>query len=140
MALLGQYIEVLDFTPQQLNQFKTFDSSDATRDSRSLGATPAIRSGTPTFSAADSTGSSPNDWKMYATVSRRIRIRSRSPIAVTSCPATETEPPSGVSRPPTMLSSVVFPDPDRPRIATSFPWPTVKVTPRSAAVAVDPLP
>jgi hypothetical protein len=29
MALLGQYIEVLDFTPQQLNQFKTFDSGDA---------------------------------------------------------------------------------------------------------------
>lgn len=29
MALLGQYMEVLDFTPQQLNQFKTFDRSDA---------------------------------------------------------------------------------------------------------------
>jgi hypothetical protein len=77
---------------------------------------------------------------MYATVSRRSRIRSRSPIAIMSCPATEMEPPSGVSRPPTMLSSVVFPDPDRPTSATSFPSPTLKVTPRSAAVAVDPLP
>ncbi len=40
------------------------ESMSATRSSRSRGATPAMRSGTPTFSAADSTGSSPNDWKM----------------------------------------------------------------------------
>jgi hypothetical protein len=30
MALLGQYMEILDFTPAQLNQFKTFDDSLAT--------------------------------------------------------------------------------------------------------------
>ena len=30
MALLGQYMEVLDFTPAQLNGFKTFDPSGAT--------------------------------------------------------------------------------------------------------------
>ncbi len=101
---------------------------------------PAMRSGTPTFSAADSTGSRPNDWKMYATVSRRSRIRSRSPIAVTSRPATCTVPPSGESSPPTTFSRVVLPEPDRPRSATSRPSPIANVTPRSAAVAVGPLP
>jgi hypothetical protein len=49
-------------------------------------------------------------------------------------------PPSGVSSPPTTLSSVVLPEPDLPRSATSFPSPIVKVTPRSAAVAFGPLP
>ncbi len=39
-----------------------------------------------------------------------------------------------------MLSSVVLPDPDRPRSATSWPGWTVKETPRSARVAVRPLP
>ncbi len=118
----------------------TRPSISATRSSRSRGATPAIRSGTPTFSAADSTGSRPNDWKMYATVSRRSRIRSWEPIAPTSRPATRTDPPSAVSSPPTTLRRVVLPDPERPRSATSCPSPTVKVTPRSAAVAVGPAP
>ena len=36
----------------------------ATRSSRVLRATPEMRSGTPTFSAAESTGSRPNDWKI----------------------------------------------------------------------------
>ena len=39
-----------------------------------------------------------------------------------------------------MLSSVVFPDPARPRRATSWPDRTVKDTPRRAWVAVRPLP
>ena len=29
MVLLGEYMEIIDFTPEQLNQFKTFDSRDA---------------------------------------------------------------------------------------------------------------
>ena len=29
MALLGQYMEILDFTPEQLSQFKTFSTPDA---------------------------------------------------------------------------------------------------------------
>jgi hypothetical protein len=29
MALLGEYMEILDFTPAQLNQFNTFDVADA---------------------------------------------------------------------------------------------------------------
>jgi hypothetical protein len=36
-------------------------SMSRTRFSRSFGATPAIRSGTPTFSAADKIGMRPND-------------------------------------------------------------------------------
>jgi hypothetical protein len=31
MALLGQYMEILDFTPEQLSQFKTFDASGVSR-------------------------------------------------------------------------------------------------------------
>ena len=60
----------------------------ATRSSRSRGGTPVMRSGTPTFSAADSIGMSPKDWKMNATVLRRSASRSRSGIRVTSRPAT----------------------------------------------------
>jgi hypothetical protein len=30
MALLGEYMEILDFTPAQLNQFKTYDVAGAT--------------------------------------------------------------------------------------------------------------
>ena len=115
-------------------------SMSRTRSSRSFGAIPAIRSGTPTFSAADRIGMRPNDWKMNATDERRSSIRSCSDIAVTSRPSTRTWPLSGRSSPPTMLSSVVFPDPDRPRSATSCPARTPNETPRSARVAVRPLP
>jgi hypothetical protein len=31
MALLGQYMEILDFTPEQLDQFKTFDPGGVSR-------------------------------------------------------------------------------------------------------------
>jgi hypothetical protein len=31
MALLGQYMEILDFTPEQLSQFKTFDTGGISR-------------------------------------------------------------------------------------------------------------
>jgi hypothetical protein len=39
-----------------------------------------------------------------------------------------------------MFSNVVFPDPDRPRNATSSPRPTPNETPRNARTAVCPLP
>ena len=68
------------------------------------------------------------------------RIQARSVIPVTSFPPIRTLPLSGVSSPPTMLSSVVLPEPDRPRSATSCPSPMLNETPRSAAVAVAPLP
>jgi hypothetical protein len=115
-------------------------SMSRTRSSRSLWAMPTIRSGTPTFSAADRIGIRPNDWKMNATDPRRSCTRSCSDMAVTSLPATRTLPLSGVSSPPTMLSSVVLPEPDRPRSATSCPSATLNETPRSAGVAVAPVP
>jgi len=42
-------------------------------------------------------------------------------------------PVVGRSRVPIKWSKVVLPDPDGPTIATSSPWPTVKLTPRSAS-------
>ena len=116
------------------------DSIVATRSSRARGGAPVIRSGTPTFSAADSIGMSPKDWKMNATVLRRRASRSRSGISVRSRPATSSWPVVGVSRPPMMFSSVVLPDPDRPQTATSWPRRTVNVTSRRACTAVCPLP
>jgi len=107
-------------------------SMAATRSRRSLGRRPAMRSGIPTFSAADSIGTSPKDWKMKATRSRRIASRSRSDIWFTSRPSTHTRPSVGSSRPPMMFSRVVLPEPDRPRKATSCPWSIVNDTPRSA--------
>ncbi len=56
---------------------------------------------------------------MNATVSRRSVSRSRSGIRFTSRPSTHTRPAVGSSRPPMMFSSVVLPEPDRPRKATS---------------------
>ena len=69
-----------------------------------------------------------------------LRGRSGSDMAVTSRSPTRTRPPSGWSSPPTMLSSVVLPDPDRPRRATSSPRVTVNDTPRSARTTLGPLP
>ena len=85
------------------------------------------------FSAADSIGTSPNDWKMKATRSRRSASRSRSVIRLTSCPSTHTRPVVGSSRPPMMFSSVVLPEPDRPRRATSWPRSIVERDPAQRA-------
>jgi hypothetical protein len=94
-------------------------SMAATRSRRSLARKPSIRSGIPTFSAADSIGTSPKAWKTKAIRLRRSVSRSRSVILVTSRPSTRTRPAVGASRPPMMFSSVVLPEPDRPRRATS---------------------
>src|ERR1700722_9374710 len=99
-----------------------------------------MRSGTPTFSAADSSGIRPKDWKMNATPVRRSRSRPDSLIAVTSWPPTCTRPSVGWSSPPMTLSSVVFPDPDRPEITTRWPRGTISDTPCSAWTAVRPEP
>src|SRR5215472_5028567 len=61
-------------------------------------------------------------------------------MAVTSRPATRTVPRVGASSPPTMFSSVVLPQPDRPRTTTTCPRATVNETPRSACTAVAPCP
>ena len=93
----------------------------ATRASRRPGSAPTRRSGTSTFSAAVRIGTSPNVWKTKATVRRRsvdelARRPARRPRAV------QEDPPAvGRSSPPSRLSSVVLPLPERPRTASSSP-------------------
>ena len=48
--------------------------------------------------------------------------------AVISTPPTVTRPASGVSKPATTLSSVVFPEPLGPRMVSSSPWATCSET------------
>ena len=86
------------------------------------------RSGTSTFSAADRIGTSPNAWKMNATgpppdvdelvLVHRARPRGRR---------RRRGPDVGRSSPPSRLSSVVLPLPDRPRTATSSPGATARL-------------
>ncbi len=118
----------------------TRSSSATARRSLDAASSRASRIGRPTFSAADSTGSSPNDWKMNATRSRSIRATPSALMVVISSPSTSTRPLVGRSRPPMMLSRVVFPEPDRPRSATSSPRVIENDTPRSACTSVAPLP
>ena len=49
-------------------------------------------------------------------------------------PATSTEPPDGVSRPPIRLSSVVLPEPDGPISATKSPCGIWRFTPFSTSI------
>ena len=78
-----------------------------------------MRSGIPTFSAADSIGISPNDWKMNAIVlpaeQHPVLLAHRGHVL----PADVTVPLVGRSSPPMMLSRVVLPEPDRPTSAIS---------------------
>ena len=62
----------------------------------------------------------------------RSPASSRSPSLATSSPVTRTRPADGRSSVPIRCSSVVFPDPDGPRIATSSPAATARLTPASA--------
>ena len=55
-----------------------------------------------------------------------------------SRPVTRTAPVVGLSRVPIRCSSVVLPDPDGPATATSSPWATAKLTPRSAGTGGEP--
>ena len=57
-----------------------------------VGSARTSRSGTSTFSAALRIGTSPNAWKMKATVRRRSSTSSASPIAETSRPSMTTRP------------------------------------------------
>ncbi len=98
------------------------------------------RSGTPTFSAAVRIGKKPEDWKTKPTRSRRRASSPLSSSPARSLPSTWTRPRSGVSRPPTMFSRVVLPDPERPFRATGSPRGTSKETPRSAWTAAAPVP
>ena len=54
---------------------------------------------------------------------------------VMSAPPTVTRPPSGVSKPATTLSSVVFPEPLGPRMVSSSPCATCSETWSSATTS-----
>lgn len=71
---------------------------------------------------------------------RRKIVRFRSSIAKISLPSISTLPDAGMSNAPIILSSVLFPEPDSPTIATYSPFGTEKLTFFSAFTAVSPLP
>src|SRR5262249_9717041 len=55
-------------------------------------------------------------------------FRSRTAASVTSRPSWRTEPESAISRPAMMRRSVVFPEPEGPRSASSAPSSTSRLT------------
>src|SRR5262249_53573088 len=55
-----------------------------------------------------------------------------------SRPATRTTPELGGSRPPSICSSVVLPEPEAPTIATRSPGATVSAAPRSTSSTTGP--
>src|SRR5690349_10893297 len=76
---------------------------------------------------------------MNPTFSPRSCARSSSVIVVRLAPSRSTEPRLGVSRPASSPSSVVFPLPDGPTIATYDPVGISKFTSRSTASWWSPL-
>lgn len=77
-----------------------------------------------TFSRAVRAGRRPKDWNTKLTMERRYAKRAfRSPVEM-SLPSTLTRPDVGVSRAPTTLRSVVFPDPHGPSTTKNSPAAT----------------
>ena len=101
------------------------------------GFSPAIESGSATFSSAVSIGSRLKNWKTKPMCSRRSSVTSRSVSPETSLPPIETVPVVGSSSAARMCINVDLPDPEGPMTATSSPGGiTVRETPRSASTAV----
>src|SRR5437763_10878325 len=63
------------------------------------------------------------------------RARTSGVVLVRSLPSKRTRPERGLSRPMTLLSSVVLPTPLRPMRHTSCPGPTSRSTPRRISVS-----
>ena len=80
----------------------------------------------------------PNVWNTNAIVWRRTPADASSVIPEICVPSTTTVPAVGWSRPPSRLSSVVLPEPDRPRTASSSPRATSMSMPRSAWTTESP--
>ena len=104
------------------------------------GFTPAIASGSTTFSSAFSIGSRLKNWKMKPTCWRRSFVSAVSSSALSGIPAIETVPEVGLSRPARMCISVDLPDPDGPMMAVNRPFGKSTVTPSSARTAASPSP
>ncbi len=71
------------------------------------------------------------NWKTKPRWSRRKRVRPEGERRLRQVPATQTSPAEGVSMPATRLSSVLFPLPLRPRMATSSPSSNAALVSRS---------
>ena len=63
-----------------------------------------------------------------------LTSRRRAGSAVTSTPPSLITPAVGCSNPAIMRSTVVFPDPEGPRIANSSPSATVRSAPSTATI------
>src|SRR6266516_1716514 len=109
-----------------------------TAPAASPGLTPAISWGSTTFSRADIDGNSPKFWNTIPNLVARRRPTSASWISSRGRPSHRTRPAVGSSRPARRPSSVLFPEPDGPMIATTSPGRTRIATSRSAVTSVPP--
>ena len=119
----------------------TWGSSSPARSSSShagSGLSPAMDSGSVTFSATVRSGSRWKNWKMKPMRWRRIAARCSSSPDPRSVPSTNTWPADGLSRPASRCSSVDLPEPDLPMIATRSRGRTAKSTPRSTSTGAGP--
>ena len=116
----------------------TDESSSRAFALRAAASRPASAIGYATFSSAVSTGIRLNVWKTKPKRSRRRSDRSSSERACPSRPSTRTVPPSGRSRRPSRLRSVVLPEPLGPRSATNSPGAIASDTPRTAGTSDSP--
>ena len=116
----------------------TRSSSSAARRRAARGERPASSAGSSTFSTAVSSSIRWNAWNTKPTASRRSRASARSDIRSTRCPASQTSPAVGRSRPPSRCSSVDFPQPLGPMTATVSPGATSRSTPSTARTRPAP--
>ena len=111
----------------------------AARSRASPSATPATRSGSSTFSTAESVGSNPNDWKTTPIRERRSSVRSSRDIAATGASRQRTSPSSGASRPLSTPMNVVLPEPLGPISATKSRSASESDAPRTARTPCAPV-
>ncbi len=99
---------------------------------------PRATMGSSMFSAAVRVGIRFIVWKTWPTLFLRYSTSSPGPSLVSSWPKTLTLPAEALSRPPMMLSRVVFPEPDGPIRATISPSSTLRSSPLRACTSKDP--
>lgn len=110
------------------------------RSVRSRTPTPAIFSGSTTFSSTVASGTRKNCWKTNPKSRLRSRWMSRWLRPAASCPLMRTAPASGASSSASRCMSVDLAEPDLPTIATDSPCSMRSETPRSAWKRLSPLP
>ena len=117
--------------------------SSARSSSRRLracrGVAPASRAGSSTLSATVIVDNRLKNWNMKPTCLRRSTAQAEADSPSTRCPRSQISPRVAGSRPPSTCSSVDFPEPDGPMIATNSPTPTSRSTPRTASTGTPPV-